>query len=37
MLQFISDSNHYSSVLEVSMGAKRSLWIESADITLNGS
>ena len=32
MHQFISDSDHYSSVLEVAMGAKRSLWIGTADI-----
>ena len=32
MTNFISDSNHYSSVLEVAMGAKRSLWIGTADI-----
>ena len=32
MLSFISDSDHYSSVLEVAMGAKRSLWIGTADI-----
>lgn len=32
MLQFISDSDHYSSVLEGAMGAKRSMWIGTADI-----
>ena len=32
MIQFISDSDHYSSVLEAAMGAKRSLWIGTADI-----
>ncbi|MBP3738610.1 MAG: phospholipase D family protein [Muribaculaceae bacterium] len=32
MLQFISDSGHYSSALEGAMGAKRSLWIGTADI-----
>ena len=32
MLQFISDSGHYSSTLEGAMGAKRSLWIGTADI-----
>lgn len=32
MIQFISDNDHYSSVLERAMGAKRSLWIGTADI-----
>lgn len=32
MLSFISDTDHYSSVLEGAMGAKRSLWIGTADI-----
>ena len=32
MLQFISDSDHYSLVMEGAMGAMRSLWIGTADI-----
>ena len=32
MLSFISDTDHYTSVLEGAMGAKRSLWIGTADI-----
>ncbi len=32
MIQFISDTGHYSSVLEGAMGVKRSLWIGTADI-----
>ena len=32
MLDFISDSSHYSQILELAMKAKETLWIGTADI-----
>lgn len=32
MLTFISDSDHYSTLIDLAMKAKRSLWIGTADI-----
>ncbi|MBO4489112.1 MAG: hypothetical protein J5741_05595 [Bacteroidales bacterium] len=32
MFQFISDTSHYTTVLDLAMSAKRSLWIGTADI-----